>query len=79
MNEQQQRHAIQDIAQKTGLPEGEVKLRFDSALAELRSSATVEDYLIVLACKRVRDSLRSAPYIPSKLQQSESRAPLITD
>lgn len=79
MNEQQQRHAIQDIAQKTGVPEGEVKLRFDTALAELQPAATVEDYLIVLAGKRVRDSLRRVPYMPGRFQQSESRAPLITD
>ncbi|SCK12642.1 DUF3562 domain-containing protein [Vogesella sp. LIG4] len=61
MNESQLRHAIEDVASKTGVPEAEVQRCFEQALGSLCAHARVQDYLLVLAGRKVRESLRAMP------------------
>lgn len=69
MNEQQKLHAIQDIARKTATPEPEIAKRFNAAMTDLNTVASIKVYLVILAEKRVRESLRKEPY------QADSVAP----
>lgn len=50
--------AIEDLASEEGRRVDEVKKLYAIALHDLRSGARIQDYLIVLTCKKVRDALR---------------------
>jgi len=49
---------IEALAKEIDCPVDEVNNIYASALGSLRSSARIRDYLIVLASKKVRDTLR---------------------
>jgi hypothetical protein len=51
-------NAIEALAEEIDCPVEEVNNIYASALGSLRSSARIQDYLIVLASKKVRDVLR---------------------
>ena len=51
-------NAIEVLAEEIDCPVEEVNNIYASALGSLRSSARIQDYLIVLASKKVRDVLR---------------------
>ena len=50
--------AIEALAEEIDCPVEEVNNIYASALGSLRSSARIQDYLIVLASKKVRGVLR---------------------
>lgn len=50
--------AIEALAEEIDRPVEEVNNIYASALGSLRSSARIQDYLIVLTRKKVRDMLR---------------------
>lgn len=50
--------AIKALAEEVDCPVDEVNKIFSSALRRLGRSARIQDYLIVLASKKVRDALR---------------------
>ena len=52
------RGAIHELARATGVPEREVGLIYQKELEKLEKSARVKDYLPVLTCRVVKDSLR---------------------
>jgi Protein of unknown function (DUF3562) len=51
-------NAIEALAEEIDCPVEEVNNIYASALGSLRSSARIQDYLIVLASKKVRGVLR---------------------
>jgi hypothetical protein len=50
--------AIEALAEEIDCPVEEVNNIYASALESLKSSARIQDYLIVLTSKKVRDELR---------------------
>lgn len=58
MNERSRHHAVLEISQQTGIPEAEVNLLLEAALQDLVATASVHDYLLLLASKHVRQYLR---------------------
>jgi len=50
-------HLIKALAEDIDLPFEEVNVIFVSALESLKSNARIQDYLSVLASKKVRDTL----------------------
>jgi hypothetical protein len=51
-------NAIKALAEEIDCPVEEVNNFYSSALESLKSNARIQDYLIVLASKKVRDGLR---------------------
>jgi hypothetical protein len=58
MNPRSLSREIHEIASQTGTPEDEVKRLYDDALQSLAAAAQVQDYLLLLASKRVRQHLK---------------------
>jgi hypothetical protein len=56
--EPEQLKAIEALAEEIDCPVEEVYTIYASALENIKSSARIQDYLIVLASKKVRDELR---------------------
>lgn len=52
------RGAIHELAQASGLPEGEVGQIYQRELEKLKKSARVRDYLLILTRRLVKDNLR---------------------
>lgn len=50
--------SIKALAEEIDLPMGEVSLIYTSTLESLKKSARIQNYLIVLTSKKVRDELR---------------------
>jgi hypothetical protein len=50
--------AIKALAEEIDCPVEKVNMTYASALESLSSNARIQDYLIVLASKKVRDALR---------------------
>lgn len=49
---------IETLAEEMDLPVERVAKTYTTELARLRVGAHIEDYLVVLTCRRVRDALR---------------------
>jgi hypothetical protein len=58
-------YAIDQLAQKTGHPMEEVKKIYGDVLARLRSGARIQNFLTLLASKKVRDILRETGNPPA--------------
>jgi hypothetical protein len=56
--EPEHRQVIEALAKEIDCPVEAVNEIYSSALGGLRSSARIKDYLVVLASKKVRDTLR---------------------
>jgi hypothetical protein len=50
--------AIHDLSRTSGLPEGEVGKIYEQELDKLKRTARVKDYLSVLTCRMVKESLQ---------------------
>jgi hypothetical protein len=50
--------AIHDLAQTSGVPEGEVGKIYERELEKLKKSARVKDYLLVLTHRAVKNNLQ---------------------
>jgi len=50
--------AIHDLSLASGLPEWEIGKIYEQELDKLKSTARVKDYLSVLTCRVVKESLR---------------------
>lgn len=50
--------AIQILAREMGLPMMEIGALYERALRELRKSARIKDYLMILATRQVKDLLQ---------------------
>ncbi|MCW3479780.1 DUF3562 domain-containing protein [Neisseriaceae bacterium JH1-16] len=59
MNERTRQREVLEIALQTGVSAEEVGQLYDEALQRLAESAQVQDYLLLLASKRVRQSLQA--------------------
>jgi GTPase Era involved in 16S rRNA processing len=51
-------HSIQELAREVDCPVEQVNSIYDQTLTNLKSKARIQDYLHVLASKKVRDDLR---------------------
>lgn len=51
-------HAIQALADEMHQPLDSVREAYSAAFLTLDADARIKDYLIVLACKKVRDDMR---------------------
>lgn len=69
MNERSLHHEVLDIALQMGISEHEVRLLYDEALQRLAESAQIQDYLLLLASKHVRQ------YLKSKRRQASDNDP----
>jgi hypothetical protein len=59
MNERTRQREVLEIALQTGVSAEEVAQLYDAALRRLAESAQVQDYLLLLAGKHVRQSLKA--------------------
>jgi predicted transcriptional regulator len=51
-------HSIQELAKEVDRPVEQVNNIYDQTLTNLKSNARIQDFLHVLASKKVRDDLR---------------------
>ncbi|MDN0073470.1 DUF3562 domain-containing protein [Crenobacter sp. SG2303] len=59
MNIRNRQHEVHEIALQTGTPEEEVSQLYEEALSYLAADAVVKDYLLLLASKHVRQTLKN--------------------
>lgn len=59
MNERTRHHEVLEIALQMGISEHDVSLLYDEALQRLAASAQIQDYLLLLASKHVRQHLKN--------------------
>lgn len=52
------RGAIHDLSRASGLPERVIAEIYEQNLSDLKKTARVKDYLLVLTCRLVKESLR---------------------
>ena len=52
------RGAIHDLSRESGLPELVVTEMYEQNLRYLKKSARIKDYLLVITCRMVKESLR---------------------
>jgi len=65
MNVRTRLHEVHEIALQTGTPEEEVSQLYEEALRYLTADAVVQDYLLLLASKHVRQTLRTRQHLSS--------------
>jgi len=51
-------HAIEVLKKELGLPREEISVLYERELMKLKEHAKVKDYLVVLACRAVKEILR---------------------
>ncbi len=51
-------HAMQILCKEIILPEEEIRELYERELERLKGTARVKDFLVVLVCRAVRDTLR---------------------
>lgn len=55
--EARHRAAIQSLVMETGFPESGITMLYEQELSRLRQQARIEDFLLVLTIRRVKENL----------------------
>lgn len=72
-------YAIEGLAEETNRPVEEVKMIYAEELGNLSSDARIQDYLVVLTSKKVRDVLRTTSKLPKGFTPWKAVRGKITD